>query len=78
MMPVCACMRWCVTHISPELLQVQIFCKLITQKLLQLQLFLQICCSAVLSLTIRWYIVWGPIACRGLGGVVVRVLTSNL
>ena len=35
---------------------------LITQKLLQLQLFLQICCSATLSLAIRWYIVWGPIA----------------
>ena len=37
---------------------------LITQKLLQLQLFLEICCSATLSLAIRWYIVWGPIACH--------------
>ena len=30
---------------------------LITQKLLQLELFLQICCSATLSLAIRWYLV---------------------
>ena len=37
---------------------------LITQKLLQLQVFLQICCSATLSFVIRWYIVWGPIACH--------------
>ena len=37
---------------------------LITQKLLHLQVFLQICCSATLSLTIRWHIVWGSIACH--------------
>ena len=29
MMPVCACVRKCVTQISPKLLQLQIFCKLI-------------------------------------------------
>ena len=37
---------------------------LITQKLLHLQVFLQICCSATLSLTITWHIVWGSIACH--------------
>ena len=29
MMPVCACVRALVTQISPKLLQLQIFCKLI-------------------------------------------------
>ena len=29
MMPVCACVRYLVTQISPKLLQLQIFCKLI-------------------------------------------------
>ena len=29
MMPVCACVRYCVTQISPKLLQLQIFCELI-------------------------------------------------
>ena len=37
---------------------------LITQKVLQLQFFHEICCSATLSLAIRWYIVWGSIACH--------------
>ena len=27
-------------------------------------LITQICCSATLSLAIRWYIVWGSIACH--------------
>ena len=37
---------------------------LITQKPLLLELFLEICYSATLSLAIRWYIVWGSIACH--------------
>ena len=37
---------------------------LIAQKVLQLQFFHEICCSATLSLAIRWYIVWGSIACH--------------
>ena len=37
---------------------------LITKKVLQLQFFHEICCSATLSLAIRWYIVWGSIACH--------------
>ena len=37
---------------------------LVTQKVLQLEFFLEICCSATLSLAIRWYIVWGSIACH--------------
>ena len=37
---------------------------LITQKLLRLEVLLQICCSATLSLAIRWYIVWSSIACH--------------
>ena len=37
---------------------------LIAQKVLQLQFFREICCSATLSLAIRWYIVWGSIACH--------------
>ena len=94
------CVRALVTQISPKLLQLQIFCKLIvpmifhalekffgfmdlglkkseqiailatlsreliTQKLLQLEYFPKICCSATLSLNIRWHIVWGSIACH--------------
>ena len=37
---------------------------LATQKVLQLEYFLEICCSATSSLAIRWYIVWGSIACH--------------
>ena len=37
---------------------------LIAQKVLRLQFFREICCSATLSLAIRWYIVWGSIACH--------------
>ena len=33
-------------------------------KLLQLEYFPKICCSATLSLAIRWYIVQGSIACH--------------
>ena len=36
---------------------------IVTPKLLQLEYFPKICCSATLSLAIRWYIVWGSIAC---------------
>ena len=32
---------------------------IVTAKLLQLKYFPKICCSATLSLTIRWYIVFG-------------------
>ena len=35
---------------------------IVTPKLLQLECFPKICCSATLSLAIRWYIVWGSIA----------------
>ena len=37
---------------------------LIAQKVLWLQFFRKICCSATLSLAIRWYTVWGSIACH--------------
>ena len=37
---------------------------IVTPKLLQLEYFPKICCSATLSLTIRWHIVWGSVACN--------------
>ena len=37
---------------------------IVTPKLLQLECLPKICCSATLSLAIRWYIAWGSIACH--------------